>query len=535
MFLFSIKTVAQKKEDDLITGDFNRISFKEFIQKVESQTNFHFYYSEKDVDSLLITIAVKNAHITSVLDKIFERTKFHYAMDNDGNIFVTKGFTVATKLPPGFFNGKNDTTQIVAKSDREDLNNSNQPVKANPRANMDLTIENKLFEIGVKKGLGGKGAVNIAGYIRDFQTGESISGALIYTNNPRVQVSSDQFGYYSITLPAGRHTLNIISAGMFDTKRQVLLYSEGKFDINMDEKVMQLKEVVIESGKEKNVRSTTLGMDKIDIIAIKQVPAVMGEADVLRTVLTLPGVKSVGEASTGLNVRGGATDQNLILFNGLNIYNPSHLFGFFSSFDADLVKDVTLYKGNIPARYGGRISSVLDITSLDGNDKKINGAAGIGPLTSKLTVDGPIDKKTTFAAGARTTYSNWIFKLLPDEYKKSRASFQDATIHVNHKINDNNNFYVNGYFSNDKFNLNNDTSYQYKNGNGNISWKHNFNTRFYAVFTAGVDHYDYKIKGYNNPVNAFTHIYSINQYKLNADFNYFASNKHKITFGVSSL
>lgn len=535
LFLFSIKTVAQKKEDDLITGDFNRISFKEFIQKVESQTNFHFYYSEKDVDSLLITIAVKNAHITSVLDKIFERTKFHYAMDNDGNIFVTKGFTVATKLPPGFFNGKNDTTQIVAKSDREDLNNSNQPVKANPRANMDLTIENKLFEIGVKKGLGGKGAVNIAGYIRDFQTGESISGALIYTNNPRVQVSSDQFGYYSITLPAGRHTLNIISAGMFDTKRQVLLYSEGKFDINMDEKVMQLKEVVIESGKEKNVRSTTLGMDKIDIIAIKQVPAVMGEADVLRTVLTLPGVKSVGEASTGLNVRGGATDQNLILFNGLNIYNPSHLFGFFSSFDADLVKDVTLYKGNIPARYGGRISSVLDITSLDGNDKKINGAAGIGPLTSKLTVDGPIDKKTTFAAGARTTYSNWIFKLLPDEYKKSRASFQDATIHVNHKINDNNNLYVNGYFSNDKFNLNNDTSYQYKNGNGNISWKHNFNTRFYAVFTAGVDHYDYKIKGYNNPVNAFTHIYSINQYKLNADFNYFASNKHKITFGVSSL
>lgn len=535
LFLFSTKIIAQKKDDGLITADFTKASFAEFVQKVESQTSYHFYYDAVSLDSLVVTISVKNAHLTSVLDKLFERTKFHYALDKDGNIFVTKGFTLAAKLPYGFFNGRKDTTEMLAKTDREDLNSSSETVKGNPKANAQISIENKLFEIGIKKTGIPKGSVNMAGYIKDLETGESISGAIIYTDNPRVQVSSDQFGYYSITLPAGRHTLNIISPGMFDTKRQVMLYTDGKFDISMNEKVLQLKEVIIESGKEKNVRSTTMGMDKIDIVAIKQVPAVMGESDVLRTVLTLPGVKSVGEASTGLNVRGGATDQNLILFNGLNIYNPSHLFGFFSSFDADLVKDVTLYKGNIPAKYGGRISSVLDITSLDGNDKKLTGSAGIGPLTSKITVDGPIDKNTTFAAGARTTYSNWIFKLLPDEYKKSRASFQDVTLHINHKLNANNNIYLNGYFSNDKFNLNNDTSYQYKNINGNVSWKHNFNTRFYSVVAAGYDHYDYKINGYDNPVNAYTLSYLINQYKFNADFNYFLNNQHKITFGISSL
>lgn len=535
MYLSPIKTFAQENGDNFINGSFNGIRFNEFVQKIESQTKFHFYYNATDLDSLVITISVKKAHINSVLDKVFQGSKFHYALDKDGNIFVTKGFTLAAKLPYGFFNGKEDTALLVVKKDREILNDSDKITKHNLKVSTEISIENKLFEIGVKRNANQKGYVNVAGYIKDLQTGESISGALLYTDNPRVQVNSDQFGYYSMTLPAGRHTLNILSPGMFDTKRQVMLYSDGNFDISMNEKVLQLKEVIIESGKEKNVRSTTMGMDKLDIVAIKQIPAVMGESDVLRTMLTLPGVKSVGEASTGLNVRGGATDQNLILFNGLNIYNPSHLFGFFSSFDADLVKDVTLYKGNFPAKYGGRISSVLDITSLDGNDKKITGAAGIGPLTSKITADGPIGKKTTFAAGARTTYSNWIFKVLPDDYKKSRASFQDATLHINHRLNKKDNVYLNGYFSNDEFNLNNDTSYQYKNINGNFSWKHNYNTRFYSVIGGGMDHYDYKVKGYNNPVNAYTLSYSINQYKLNADFNYFLNNQHKITFGLSSL
>jgi len=274
----------------------------------------------------------------------------------------------------------------------------------------------------------------------------------------------------------------------------------------------------------------------LDIVSMKQIPTAFGELDVLKAVLTLPGVKSVGEASTGLNVRGGATDQNLILFNGANIYNPSHFFGFFSAFDPDVIKEVTLYKSSIPANYGGRISSVLDITSQDGNDKKIKGSAGIGVLTGKVTVEGPLIKdKTTFVAGVRTTYSNWLFNILPKEYNKSNASFQDATLHISHKVNNKNNIYLNGYISGDKFTLNSDTSYQYQNKNANIKWKHNFNNRFYGVLTAGIDHYDYKVSGYGNPVNAYKLSYIINQYKLNADVSYFLNNKHKIAFGLSSL
>ncbi len=526
------KGFAQDTGDNLVTAGFNEATFNEFVKKIESQTTFHFYYDPSQFDSIAVTISMSKAYLPSVLDKVFSGTDWHYTIDKENHVFITKGFTLAQELPYGFFTGQKDTAQIIAKNKPGNPGYIRQAKNVTP----EISIENKLYEIGIKRKEVPTGNVNIAGYIRDAQTGESLSGALIYKEHPHVQVNSDQFGYYSLVLPAGRHTLNIISPGMFDAKRQMMLYSDGKFDIAMDEKVLKLREVIVEAGKEKNVRSTNMGMDKISILAMKQVPAVMGEVDVLRTVLTLPGVKSVGEASTGLNVRGGATDQNLILFNGANIYNPSHLFGFFSAFDADLIKDVTLYKSAIPANFGGRISSVLDITSLDGNDKKISGSAGIGPLTGKFTLEGPLVKdKTTFAAGVRATYSDWLFKVLPKEYEKSSASFQDATLHINHKVNNKNNIYLNGYISGDKFSLNSDTNYAYHNQNANIKWKHSFNNRFYGVLTAGVDHYDYRVASSDNPVNAYKLTYTINQYKANADFSYFLNNKHKISFGVSSL
>jgi hypothetical protein len=533
ILLFTVKaSFAQESSDNLVTGNFHDVTFTEFVQKIEKQTGFHFYYDPTQFDSISITISVSEAHFSALLDQVFSNTDWHYTIDKEKQVFITKGFTLAGDLPYGFFNGKTDSVEITHNSETGNPRYITQAKKVNK----EISVENKLYDIGIKRNEVPKGNVNIAGYIRDAQTGESLSGALIYLDHSHLQVNSDQFGYYSLVLTAGRHTLNIMSPGMFDTKRQVMLYSDGKFDIAMDEKVLKLKEVVVETGKEKNVRSTNMGVDKISIIAMKQVPAIMGEVDVLRTILTLPGVKSVGEASTGLNVRGGATDQNLILFNGANIYNPSHLFGFFSAFDPDLIKDVTLYKSSIPANYGGRISSVLDITSLDGNDKKISGSAGVGPLTGKFTLEGPLIKnKTTFVAGVRTTYSDWLFKALPKEYHKSSASFRDATIHVSHKLNSRNNIYLNGYISGDKFNLNSDTSYAYHNKNANIKWRHSFNNRFYSVLTTGMDHYDYKVTGHDNPVNAYKLNYTINQYKLNADFSYFLNNQHKIAFGLSSL
>ena len=215
-------------------------------------------------------------------------------------------------------------------------------------------------------------------------------------------------------------------------------------------------------------------------------------------------MKTVGEASTGFNVRGGSTDQNLILFNEATIYNPSHFFGLFSAFNPEVIKDIQLYKSSIPAKYGGRLSSVLDITSREGNKKEMTGSAGIGVVTSRLHLEGPIAKdKTSFILGARTTYANWLLKLLPDEYANSTASFQDVDLSITHSFDSSNHIYLSGYFSHDRFSLGSDTLYSYSNRNGSIKWKHNFNNKFIGYLTAGIDEYLYDVTSKKNKINAF--------------------------------
>ncbi|MDD2419745.1 MAG: Plug domain-containing protein, partial [Bacteroidales bacterium] len=206
--------------------------------------------------------------------------------------------------------------------------------------------------------------------------------------------------------------------------------NKANAQIMNDELVYSLKGAVLSAESTQKIRSTQIGLERVRIDRIKHVPAAFGEADVMKVVLTLPGVKSVGESSGGFNVRGGATDQNLILFNEGTLYNPTHLFGLFSAFNPDVVSDIELYKSTIPAKYGGRISSVLEINSKNGNNKKISGSAGIGLLTGKIHLEGPLGgEKTTFIAGLRTTYSNWILKLLPEDsgYNNGTASFNDFT------------------------------------------------------------------------------------------------------------
>ncbi|MFR1291526.1 MAG: TonB-dependent receptor plug domain-containing protein [Parabacteroides distasonis] len=249
-------------------------------------------------------------------------------------------------------------------------------------------------------------------------------------------------------------------------------------------------------------------------------------------------MKAVGEASSGFNVRGGATDQNLILFNDGTVYNPTHLFGFFSVFNPDVVKDMELYKSSIPAKYGGRISSVLDINSREGNKKEFKGSASIGLLTSRLTLEGPLfSEKTSFIVGGRTTYSDWILKKLPEKsgYKDGNAGFYDLNATINHKFDERNNLYLNGYYSHDRFRFNVDERYAYENANASVKWRHIFSDRFTGVLTAGYDHYGYNTRNTDNPVNAYSLAFRIDQMYGKMDFTHYLSDKHTLDFGASSL
>jgi hypothetical protein len=307
-------------------------------------------------------------------------------------------------------------------------------------------------------------------------------------------------------------------------------------NIDLQQEVMTLNNVVVTADKTNQVRNLQMGVQRIDVKTIKQVPAVFGEADVLRVVMMLPGVKSVGEASTGLNVRGGSADQNLILFNDATVYNPSHLFGLFSAFNSEIIKDVQLYKSGIPVKYGGRLSSVLEVNSREGNKKEYTGSAGIGLLTSRFNVEGPLIKdKSSFLFGGRTTYANWLLNLLPSEYKNSKASFYDVNLSTSHELNKNNNLYLTGYISHDGFNLNNDTSYSYGNKNFSVKWKHVFNNHWYTLVTSGYDNYAYGIESSKATEKAYKLSFDISQAYFKTHVNYFANSKHTMEFGVSTL
>ncbi len=525
------KSYGQTNADLLITTDVKIISINELVIVLEQQTDFHFYYDVAQFDSAKFNLTVNKLPLSKTLEQAFDKTDFAFTIDfEDKQVFLTKGERLNLSFTKDFFVGKQkeDTQQapsVILTEDKED-----------PQTEQKTGLELKLYEIGDPSVRNTKNTITVDGYVKDTKTGEPIVGASVYIEKPRTGVITDPYGYYSLSLSKGRYILNVQSIGMKDIRREIALYSDGKMNIDLESSVQTLRGVTISAQKISNVKGTQMGVQKLDIKTLKQVPVVFGEADILRVVTTLPGVKTVGEASTGLNVRGGATDQNLILFNDAPIFNPAHFFGLFSAFNPEVVKDVDLYKSSIPARYGGRLSSVLNINSREGNKKEFTGSAGIGLITSRLNLEGPIVKdKTSFILAGRTTYANWLLKLLPEEYKNSKASFYDVNLNVTHEMNTKNTFYFTSYLSSDYFNLNDDAVYGYKNKSLSLKWKHVFNNKLNAVVTSGFNRYEYHISSQKQPLSAYQLGFDINQTFFKAHFNYYLSNRHIIDFGVNTL
>jgi hypothetical protein len=528
-FLVFFKIATAQQSNKLISVNFQQATIAQVVRDIESKSTYHFYYDPVEFDSLRVTIQVLDKPLETILDQAFKGTDYYYAITQQ-QVFLTKGRQIKAELAPGFLpstaaNATAKQTAVIA--DYTDERDKKVP---------DATTENKIYEIGIKTNAIKPGNATLSGYIRDIKSGEAVIGASIFIANSKAGVATDKFGYFTISLPRGRHTLNVRGLGMRDTRRQIILYSDGKLNIEMQEQVNSLKEVKISADKIANVRSVELGVTRLDIKNIKEIPTAFGEVDILKVVLTLPGVTSVGEATTGFNVRGGAADQNLVMLDGSTIYNPSHFFGFFAAFNPDIVKDIELYKSSIPEKYGGRLSSVLDISNREGNKKLFTGSAGIGLLTSRFNIEGPIIKnKTSFIFGARTTYSDWLLKFLPDAYKNSSASFYDLNFGISHQVNEKNNIYLTTYLSNDKFKLNSDTAYSYSNRSIGLRWKHNYNTKLFSLISAGDDNYKYNVNSTANPVNAFNLGFNINQANFKGDFTYYLNNKHSLNFGVSSI
>jgi hypothetical protein len=497
--------------------------FDSLVQVIEGKTAYRFFYDPRETSKIEVDRGFNMQDIPSALKLMLQGTGLFFAIDGRSRIFITRGAALLTSVPPGYFRKAADSIA------------SSPPPVYEPvlKKEADAALENRIFTIGPRT----EGSSFIlSGYIRDSKSGEPLGAASIVVEGLRTGVATDAFGFYSITIPKGRHAIRITSMGMKETRRQLDMRGPGKLDVEMTEDVTSLKAAVIVASKQSSVRGMQMGVERLNIKTIRQIPAVFGETDIMRSLLTLPGVTSVGEGTAGYNVRGGAVDQNLVLLNDMTLYNPTHLFGFFSAVDPEVVRGVELYKSAIPEKYGGRISSVLDVSTRDGNSKKFTGTAGIGPLTSKLTLEGPVSEKTTVLFGGRVTYSDWLLKQIDDpSFQNSEASFYDMMLHVSHTFSEKDRIYFSAYTSKDKFRLNDDSTYSYNNRNLSLKWKHNFSNKLAMVMTGGLDQYRYNVDGRNNPIDAFTLKFGVQQVNVKADLSYNPDNRNSFSFGIHHI
>ena len=409
-------------------------------------------------------------------------------------------------LPPGWF-----STQDPSEERRALL-------AAIEQENLIASYRNKTYEIG---SVGAAARATVSGVVRDVASGEPVQSALVSDSSGKIYCYTDPEGRYELTLPTGDNLLSFREYSMEDMDVHVIVHGSGGLDVVMREKVTALQSAYVTANSMANHRNAGMGLEKINSATITHIPFAFGEGDVLKAVLTLPGVKSVGEASSGFNVRGGSSDQNLILFNGGTIYNPSHLFGIFSAFNTDVVDDIELYKSSIPVQFGGRISSVLDISTRDGNTERIRGSLGLGILTSHLALEGPIVKdKTTFVLGARTTYSDWLLKRLPavSGYSGGKASFSDVNLGVTHRFDERNTLKVTGYWSRDGFTFRGDTTFRYSNLDVAVKWTRTADSGRTLSVSAGYDRYSNTLdRGYfTDPLGSYSLKTTVNQGFLRA-------------------
>jgi hypothetical protein len=382
----------------------------------------------------------------------------------------------------------------------------------------------------------GQNKFTLSGYLRDAENGEGLIGATVYVDEIAGGTTTNVYGFYSISLPEGTYNITFNYLGYTSQKETITLSSDQKFDLEMapDQQLLEVVEVTAEKANE-NVRSLDIGVEKMDAQMVKDIPQFMGEVDIIRSIQLLPGVSTVGEGATGFNVRGGNIDQNLILLDEATVFNSSHLFGFFSVFNADAVKDLTLYKGGVPARYGGRLSSVLDVRQKEGNTKKFSGNAGLGLVSSRLMLEGPIIKdKMSFMVAGRRSYGDLLLPLFNEDFRGDQLFFYDVNAKLNYKIDDKNTVFLSGYFGADRFKFGNDFESYWGNNTATLRWNHLFNPRLFSNFTAVYSDYEYSL-GVPEGVNAFEWEAGIQNTSLKADFSFFPNVNNTVEFGVDAI
>lgn len=457
LFLCYVNVLAQDEIREIkISGAFNQTPAEQFFQELENQYHIRVYYKKEWVDTLVINSVFHEIPMVQVLNKLFGIGKLSYRFFQNEIVL----FPRAT---------------VGGSSQRFD--------------------EASVLYIGDPVNIGRYRTATIKGTVTDGKLGNRLAGAIIYVRDLDKGISTNDQGEFEINLPTGRHHLRVSYVGFEPRQQDVELIEDGAVVFDLFEETHNLGEIQV-TGDNANAARTQMSMMKVNAKQIKELPVLMGEADVIKSVVMMPGVQSVGELSSGFNVRGGNADQNLVLLDGAPVYNTSHLFGFFSMINPDAVADVTLYKGGLPASYGDRVASVMDVQLKEGSTDHLQLDGGLGVINSRVTLQGPFakDTKSSFLVGGRTTYSDWILREIKNlQFRHSVAQFYDLNGNVNFHFSDKNNLKIMGYSSGDEFNLNSNSLYHYQNLLGALNWKVGLGEKLVSTLNTNYSQYNFSL------------------------------------------
>lgn len=501
ILLLQLNSSAQNIQEKLITGNFQKTSIQDFFGKLEKDYGIRFYYRSEWIKTYVINQEFKDTPLIQVLNLLFERQTLTYRFfQNNSVVIFPKGIDGRQKIG-------SDEPQI-------------------------LVIGDPLNE-------GRYNSAHIKGKILDGKNTEPLAGAVVFHPQTGLGTTTNSNGTFELDLPTGDHTLQVSFMGYEVLSQKIKLIENGAVSFELFEESHNLEEVTV-MGDDSKASKSQMSMIKVNSRIMKELPVLMGEADVIKSVVMMPGVQSVGEMSSGFNVRGGNTDQNLILMDGAPVFNTSHLFGFFSMINPDAVKDVTLFKGGIPASYGERISSIMDVQLKEGNTETLKFYGGIGLINSRFTLEGPFvkKKKSTFLIGGRSTYSDWIMRQSQNaQFINSVAHFYDVNGTLNLALGENNNLKLMGYASNDVFNLNSNSLYTYGNKIGSLNWKMNFTKRLISNLSLAYSKYNFNLdqKDPNLPDDDYRLITGLEYGSMKYILSYLPNEKHRINTGFQTI
>ncbi len=521
VFFFAINVAISYSQDaDLqidttFTLTLSDKSIAEIADNIEQLTDKQIFFKSDDHQGLKYSMEANNIGLNEALDQMLAGTKFSYLEYGDNSIVIVPTYLVSENFSASYF-------QLLEEIS-EDSDGGN--VKRYDG-----------ITVGNVDNLKPSGTANVSGVVIDGQTGEGIIGATIQWLNTSSTGVTDVDGSFITTVEVGEQILQIQYIGYQTITKKVKILSDGKVDLTMEKEAVSLEEIVIsERSASERVESTQISVERISAKEIKKLPSFLGEPDVIQSLLIQPGVSNVGEGSIGFNVRGGDVDQNLIIQDEALIFNTSHALGFFSTFNTDLIKGVDLYKGIIPAQYGGRLASVMDVEMRDGNPDEYKLSAGIGMVSGKLTFEGPITEKTSFITGLRASYGNWILGLIDvPEVQNSNASFNDFNGRITHRFSDKSSLILAGYLANDDFNFNNEFGFDYSTKLGQLIYKNAFSNNILSETTFSYSTYESTQSDFEIiPATNFQN--DIEYFKFKELITINPSGKFRINTGFSSI